>query len=498
MTAIFRWTVLAIISSALFMVVIDMTVLYTALPRLTHDLMASASQKLWIVNAYPLTMAGLLITMGTLNDRYGAHLFFNGGLVIFGVASVMAAYAPTPEFLIFSRGILAIGAAAMLPATLAIVRRIFTDAAERSLAIGIWSAVASGGAALGPVIGGVLLEHFWWGSVFLINLPVVLLTLILAIKLIPAIPGDVSRRFSVVAAGQILLGIIATMYAMKEFSNATPRYTVLLLSGVVGVVMIYFFVRGQKSARHPMLDLSLFNNRLFSAGVIAAVVATATVIGLELVITQRLQLILGLSPLQAGVALLPLPLASFFAGPLVGYIIPRLGSVPATLGALLISAVGTAAYLFGYDQGTWIAAGCLSLIGAGLGGAMTAASTAIMLNSPEESAGTAASIEGVAYEAGGSIGIAVLGGILTMVYMHFMQDLPAIPAIAKDSIDGALLAAGKMAASEGEILRNLASHAFMQAFFAVMIISIAALLVTCISLSGWARLKSRSSESTSQ
>ncbi|MFA5538530.1 MAG: MFS transporter, partial [Gemmobacter sp.] len=166
-----RWLVLAIVSSALFLIVIDMTVLYTALPRLTLDLDATASEKLWIVNAYPLVVAGLLPGLGTLGDRLGHKRLFMAGLVVFGAASLAAAFSPSPAALIAARVALAVGAAMMMPATLSIIRLTFTDEAERAFAIGIWAAVASGGAALGPVIGGLLLEWFWWGSVFLINVP---------------------------------------------------------------------------------------------------------------------------------------------------------------------------------------------------------------------------------------------------------------------------------------------------------------------------------------
>lgn len=184
-----RWIVLAIVSSALFMIVIDMTVLYSVLPRLTHDLAASASEKLWIVNIYPLVMAGLLLGLGTLGDRLGHKKLFVMGLTIFGLASLIAAYAPTPLVLIAARTLLAIGAAMMMPATLSIIRTTFSDERERSLAVGIWASVSSVGAGMGPLVGGFLLEHFWWGSVFLINIPIVILALILAILLIPNLKG---------------------------------------------------------------------------------------------------------------------------------------------------------------------------------------------------------------------------------------------------------------------------------------------------------------------
>ena len=181
-----RWLVLAIVSSALLLIVIDMTVLYTALPRLTHDLGVSASAKLWIVNIYALVVSGLLPGMGTLGDRLGHKRLFMAGLAVFGLASLAAAYSPSAGWLIAARTLLAVGAAMMMPATLSILRLTFTDERERAIAIGVWASVASGGAAFGPVLGGVLLEHFWWGSVFLINLPIVLLALPLAWRLVPA------------------------------------------------------------------------------------------------------------------------------------------------------------------------------------------------------------------------------------------------------------------------------------------------------------------------
>ncbi|MCG3074101.1 MFS transporter, partial [Pseudomonas aeruginosa] len=181
-----RWLVLAIVSSALFLIIIDMTVLYTALPRLTHDLGATAAEKLWIVNAYPLVVAGLLPGAGLLSDRLGHKRLFLAGLPLFGLASLCAAFAPSAAALIAARAGLAVGAALMMPATLSIVRHVFQDERERALAIGIWASVASAGAALGPVVGGVLLEFFWWGSVFLINVPVVAIALLLALPAIPA------------------------------------------------------------------------------------------------------------------------------------------------------------------------------------------------------------------------------------------------------------------------------------------------------------------------
>src|SRR5690606_36405409 len=217
-----RWLILAIISSALFLIVIDMTVLYTALPTLTHDLRATASEKLWIVNAYGLVVAGLLLGMGTLGDRLGHKRLFVVGLLVFGLASLCAVFSTTPSLLIASRALLAVGAAMMMPATLSILRLVFTDDSERAMAIGMWVAVASAGAAFGPVLGGVLLEHFWWGSVFLINVPVVLLALVLAIWLIPDRPGNPDRKWDLTGSVQVMVGLIGLAYAIKELGKPAP------------------------------------------------------------------------------------------------------------------------------------------------------------------------------------------------------------------------------------------------------------------------------------
>ena len=195
-----RWLVLGILSSALLLIVIDMTVIYLALPSLTYELRATANEKLWIVNAYALTVAGLLPGMGALGDRFGHKRMFVAGLVVFGLASLGAAFSPSPALLIAARVALAVGAAMMMPATLAIIRHVFDDDRERALAFGIWAAIASGGAAFGPVVGGVLLEHFWWGSVFIINVPIVLLALVLALRWVPTRPGNPERPFDLLAS----------------------------------------------------------------------------------------------------------------------------------------------------------------------------------------------------------------------------------------------------------------------------------------------------------
>ncbi|MFO6137229.1 MFS transporter, partial [Pseudomonas aeruginosa] len=265
-----RWLVLAIVSSALFLIIIDMTVLYTALPRLTHDLGATAAEKLWIVNAYPLVVAGLLPGAGLLSDRLGHKRLFLAGLPLFGLASLCAAFAPTAAALIAARAGLAVGAALMMPATLSIVRHVFQDERERALAIGIWASVASAGAALGPVVGGVLLEFFWWGSVFLINVPVVAIALLLALPAIPACGGQSRRPWDALGSLQVMFGLVGVVYAIKELSARAPDFGLAVLAALGGMLCLYLFVRRQRRARESMIDFALFRNRRFARGVAVA------------------------------------------------------------------------------------------------------------------------------------------------------------------------------------------------------------------------------------
>lgn len=220
-----RWCVLAIVSCALFLISVDMTVLYTALPTLTHDLKATASEKLWIINAYTLVVAGLLPGFGTLGDRAGHKRMMMIGMLLFGAASLGAAFAPSAQHLILARIVLGLGAAIMMPATLSIIRLTFNDLSERTLALGIWSAIASGGAALGPVIGGLMLEYFRWGAVFLINVPVVLLALICAGLVLPKNAPNSGQKWSLGGSLLITVGLVGLTYAIKELSKAQPSLT---------------------------------------------------------------------------------------------------------------------------------------------------------------------------------------------------------------------------------------------------------------------------------
>lgn len=482
-----RWLVLGIVSVALLLIVIDMTVLYTALPVLTHELHATAKQKLWIVNMYPLVVAGILPGAGTLGDRYGHRRTFLAGLVVFGLASLWAAYSPTAASLIAARAGLAVGAALMMPATLAIIRQTFTQGHERGIAIGIWAAVASGGAALGPVLGGLLLTKFWWGSVFLINVPVVLVSIVLVLRLIAPRPGDHTRRWDWQGSILVLLGLLGTTYAVKAAAQAQVDWGQVLAAAIAGCVLLALFVRRQRRIAHPLIDFALLRERGFSVGVIAALTCSIAFIGFQLVFSQWLQLVRELTPLQAGLQVMPIALASFVAGPLAGSWMERVGSRGIILIGMGMTSLGMLGVVLTYTAMGWGLLACLVLFGAGFGVAVTGASAAIMFNAPEDKAGMAASVEEVSYELGGSFGVALMGSLMTAVYASKLV-LPAhlshYPQ-ALDSLDEARLVAEKLPAELAQPLIALASAAFDQAFVVVSLAGVGLLGITLLALVAW-------------
>lgn len=479
-----RWIALLLISSALFLIVIDMTVLYTALPTLTHELHANASEKLWIINAYPLVVAGLLPAAGMLSDRIGHKKMLISGLPLFALASLCAAFSPNAESLIAARVFLAVGAAMMMPATLSIVRHIFTEPQERSLAIGIWSAVAAGGAAVGPLVGGLLLEYFWWGSVFLINVPVVMLVLPFSVSLIPSCGGTKKRAIDFLGSLLILVGLVGLIYALKELSK--PNFSLLefCAAALIGVIFMLFFVLRQRKQSQPIIDFSLFSNRLFSAGVIIAVITMSVIVGIELVLSQRLQLVLGFTPLQAALCILPIPIGSVLASPLTGLLLPRFGERLTTVVGFILTLVGVIGMILFYQSAITLLLINLFMIGIGMGMAFTAASTTIMLNAPDEKSGMAASIEDVAYELGSVLGVTILGGMMTAIYSYtlFVPEQLTIDARVYDSIDEALSTASTMDKDQAQILIMEASKAFDTSFVVVFISIVCILLVSTVIL----------------
>jgi MFS transporter, DHA2 family, multidrug resistance protein len=474
-----KWLVLVVVSTALFLISIDMTVLYTALPRLTHDLAASSSQKLWIVDAFPLVMAGLLPTMGMLGDRIGHRRIFLWGLIAFASASLFAAYAPSANVLIAARAVLAVGASMMMPATLSLLRLTFTTDKERGQAIGIWAAVFSGGVAIGPLIGGALLSHFWWGSVFLINVPVVVMALIFTPFVVPAGKGNPERQLDLLNSLLAMIAMVSLVYALMEAARPEAGLLGATFAGVIGVTVMVIFVRRQNRSPRPMIDFSLFGNGRLTAGVFTAMIATLAGTGVQLALTQRLQLVIGYSPLHAALFMLPISISAFVAGSLNGFVLHKVGIGRALWASLIMAATGLIGYAVFRNSSAVEQVASFVILGFGVGVGSAMASTAIMINAPEDKAGMAAAIESVAYELGGVLGVTILGSILSFTYTKALvlpQGIPD-PALARNSIDQALLLAEHLSGDAAAQLITQAKTAFDIAFVTVLVAGTAIMLL---------------------
>ncbi|MVT29489.1 MFS transporter [Acidovorax citrulli] len=328
LTPLRRWALLAVVGIGLLMVALDVTILYTALPSLARELHATSAQGLWIINAYPLVTAGLLLGAGTLGDRIGHRSMYLAGLVIFGVASFMAALSPTADVLIAARVFQAIGAAAMMPATLALIRIAFENERERNLAISVWASLSLVGAVLGPLLGGVLLQHYWWGAIFLINLPIVVLAIAGTWLVAPRhnrLHDGVARPWDGVSSLQVLVVLSALVAAIKECAAPQPSWPLALALLVMSAGAAALFIRRQSRLAYPLLDFSLFRNPAFTAGVLAAAFVTFATGGLLLSIAQRFQWVAGFTPLQAGLLVSAIFLGTLPSGLLGGAFLHRVG-----------------------------------------------------------------------------------------------------------------------------------------------------------------------------
>ncbi|CAH0321596.1 Methyl viologen resistance protein SmvA [Rahnella aquatilis] len=327
----------------------------------------------------------------------------------------------------------------------------------------------------------MLLEYFWWGSVFLINVPIVLAVFPFAQALIPRGEGNKQRPCDFAGSALVMAGLVGVIYALKELSQINSSWLVIMGSAAAGVLFLGLFVRRQKRAVQPMIDFSLFRNRAFACGVGVAITSMIALIGIELVLSQRLQLVLGLTPFMAAMFILPIPVASALASPLAGMLIPRVGVRKMMLGGFAISALGIVIHALVYDGSAVIQLISLFILGFGLGGAVTAASTSIMLNAPEDKAGMVAAIEDVSWEMGGVLGVTLLGGLMTAVYSRSLTLPQGLVSgeTAYDSLDEALTLAGHLSPEHASLLTSLARTAFDQAFLAVLI-SAAVLVITSV------------------
>ena len=458
-----RWLLLMMVGLGLLLVTVDITILLTALPVLTHELHASAAEGLWIVNAYPLFSTGLLLGAGTLGDRIGHRRMYLVGLVIFGLASLMAAYAASVAVLVLARVLQAVGASAMLPATLALIRVGFSDERERALAISVWACLSLVGAILGPLLGGWLLGHFHWGALFLVNVPIIAVAWLGTWFVAPEQRNPNADPWDLPSSVLALLALSSLVLTIKTATHPPVDLGLLGTALVTGLVAGLAFVRRQRRLTHPLLDFSLFRNPAFAAGVLGAVSVTFTTGGVLLGVSQRFQWVAGYTPLQSGLLASVLFIGTLPSSILGGLWLHHIGLRRLIAGGLAVGALGmlaAAQALPWHPSGLpaaheglgWLVTGLL-LAGLGLGATISVASTAIVESAPPHRAGMASSVEEVAYEFGALLSIALLGSLLTGLYTVFVQLPPGVDATAARSISAAL---DIVAASGGALPDHLA------------------------------------------
>ena len=458
------WFGLVVLMLPVLLVSIDNTVLSFAIPQLSVALTPSATEMLWIVDIYPLVLAGLLVTMGTLGDRVGRRRLLLVGATGFGMVSVLAAFATDASHLVLARAFLGLFGATLMPSTLALLRNLFLDDNQRRLAIAVWASAFSAGTALGPIVGGWLLEHFWWGSIFLINVPVLLVLLVAAPFLLPESSNPRAARLD---APSVVLSVVAMLPFVLGIKKLAVEGVSLLGLGAlaVGLVLGVVFVRRQRRLADPLLDVTLFGNRTFSASVLANFMAVFAISGLVFFVSQYLQLVLEISPLDAGLYLLPGAVASVTMG-LAAVALARVAPIWVLVPVGLLLA--TAGYVVGTTLSGTSAVGVVVvvfvLVGSGAGLAETLTNDAILASVPPERAGAASGISETAYELGASLGVAVLGSLLGAVYRDSLE-LPAgldpvLADQARETLGGAVDAATGLPAAESEALLEAARAAF--------------------------------------
>ncbi|AXR73920.1 MFS transporter [Auritidibacter sp. NML130574] len=412
-----RWAFLAIISAALFLVGADNSILYTALPVLRDELGTSELQGLWIINAYPLVLSGLLLGTGTLGDKIGHRLMFLLGVSIFGAGSLLAAFSPNAWTLIVARATLGVGAATMMPASLALVRLTFRDVKERNVAVAIWGSVAVVGAASGPVLGGLLLEFFWWGSVFLLNVPIVIITVIATIAVAPPNVAHPERHWDLMSSLLMMFAMAGFVMSIKELANPQRNAWVLSVALVIAVIGFVLFWLRQRLLTHPLLELSIFRDPVFTGGTLTAVLIMVVVSGVELMTTQRFQTAGGLTPLQAGAMVAAVALPAIPTALLGGSVLHRVGFRPLITGGFLLIVVGLGVSMWTFTLDVVpLFLGSMILVGLGGGLATSASSTAILGSAPPSKAGMASSVEAVSYEFGTLVAVAVFGSVMPLLY----------------------------------------------------------------------------------
>jgi len=473
------WIALAVLMLPVLLVSVDNTVLSFAIPSISLALIPSASELLWIIDVYPLVLAALLVPMGSLADRFGRRRMLLLGSTGFALVSILAAFAPSAGALIGYRALLGLFGAMLMPSTLSLIRNLFLHPDQRRKAIAIWAAGFSGGAALGPIVGGFLLEHFWWGSVFLMSVPVLVPLLILAPIFVPESkdpsPGKIDPQSILLSFG----AMVPTIFGIKEIAQSGLSVINVALI-VAGLAMGTVFVRRQLRRKNPMMDVTLFKNPVFSGSVGANLLSIFALVGFLYFITQHLQLVMGLSPTHAAFVLVPGLALTIVSGLLAASLASRFKPSWLVAGGLLLNASAFLIVWLNTDGSITGIIAAFVVLGAGVGMAETISNDLILSAAPPAKAGAASAISETAYEVGSVLGTAILGSILAASYRLNVMVPEGVSAAdqhtASQTLGGAIDVAGTLPSDQGAALLDSAKHAFDSGSGTVAMVSVVVML----------------------
>ncbi|MEU1272210.1 MFS transporter [Streptomyces sp. NPDC005799] len=467
-----RWAILGVLMLSLLIVVLDNSILNVAIKTISTPaptgLGATQSELEWAINAYTLVFAGLLFTSGLIGDRVGRKKVLLGGLVVFGAGSALAAESGSPTQLIAFRALMALGAAFVMPATLAVLMNVF-EREEQPKAIGIWAGGVGLAIAIGPITGGLLLDHFWWGSVFLINVPIVILALVLMVWLVPDSRDPRPGRLDPIGVVLSVVGLVLLVYGIIKGGQLADFTDPQVLSTIAaGLLVLAGFVVFEKRSDHPSLDVTYFKNKVFSAAMAAIALVFFALMGVTFFAVFYTQSVRGYSPLQSGLLMLPLAAAQLIFAPRARLLVDRFGNKVTTGGGLVLLAGMLAAFAgFEADTPIWVLEVVFFLMGTGMAHVMTPTSVVIMQALPREKAGSASALSNTFRQVGGALGIAVLGSVLSTAYRNGIEGKlgllpPGLRDTAAESIEATLGVAAKLG-PRGKALVSQANDAFLHA-----------------------------------
>ena len=483
-----RWAILAVLCTSLMIVIIGNTSLNVALPTLARELDASTSSLQWMVDAYSLVFAGLLFTAGTLGDRFGRKGALQAGLVLFLVGAAVASAADTAAMVIVSRAVMGVAAAFVMPSTLSILTNVF-PAHERPKAIAIWAGISGGGAAIGPIASGYLLEHFWWGSVFLVNLPFIVLALVTGALLVPSSKNPEEQPLDIGGALLSIVGLGALVYGIIEGPIKGWGSNVTIGTFALAIVALGLFAARELTARYPMLDLHLFKDRRFSVASAGMTLTFFAMFGTFFLVAQYFQLVLGYTPLESGLFQLPMAVVIMSIAPNVPKFVARFGSarvVPVGLGFV---ALGLAAFSqVQTDSSVWAVYLAIIPLAAGMATTMTPLTTLIMSSVPLGKAGVGSAMNDTTRELGGALGVAILGSVVTSRFTSSLgSSLVGLPeqarTVADSGLTGALAVARDIGGAQGQALAQAARSAFVDGLSVAA--TVGALAVFAAAVAAW-------------